>query len=143
MKYGGLLLKHRKTVNNLFQFFKENVKIDHHKKVKILGFNLYVSGMKSDKEYCVVLSNKDNLNSLEKYRQRWTIENMFGVFKTWGFNFEDTNMKDLEKKKKLIALVSMVYIWCVLVGLWFDDTVPIKLMTLGRKRVSIFRYGFD
>jgi hypothetical protein len=143
VKYGSLLLKHRKTINNLFRFFKENVKIDHPKKVKILGFNLYVSGMRTDKGYCVVVSNKDNLNSLEKYQQRWTIENMFGAFKTRGFNFEDTHMKDLEKIKKLIALVSIVYIWCVLVGLWYDATVPIRLMTLGRKRVSIFRYGFN
>jgi len=144
VKYGSLLLKHRKTVNSLFRFFKENVKIDHPKKVKILGFDLYASAMKSNKGYCVVVSNKDNLNSLEKYQQRWTIENMFGAFKTRGFNFEETHMINLEKIKKLIVLVSIVYTWCVLIGIWYDETVPIKLMlTLGRKRKSIFRYGFD
>ena len=99
--------------------------------------------MKSKKDYCIVVSSKDNLNSLEKYQQRWTIENMFGAFKSRGFNFEDTHMTALEKIKKLIVLVSIVYAWCVLIGLWYDETVPIKLMKLGRKRKSIFRYGFD
>lgn len=143
VKYGSILEKHRKTVNYLFRFFKENVKIDCPVSVNILGYKLFVSAMKSSKGYCVVVSCKDNLNSLEKYQQRWTIENMFGAFKSRGFNFEDTHMTGLEKIKKLIVLVSIVYTWCVLVGLWYDETVPIKLMTSGRKRKSIFRYGLN
>lgn len=143
VKYGSILLKHRKIVNNLFRFFKENVKVDHPKKIKILGFNLYVSGMKSDKGYCIIVSNKDNLNSLEKYQQRWTIENMFGAFKTKGFNFEDTHMTNLEKIKKLVVLVSIVYTWCVLVGLWVSESITIRIMNHGRKQRSIFRCGLD
>jgi len=143
VKSGSLLEKNRKTVTELFRHFKENVTVDRRKQVKILGYNLYVSCMRTKKDYCIVVSNKDNLNSLEKYQLRWTIENMFGAFKTRGFNFEDTHMTALEKIKKLIVIVSIVYIWCVLIGLWYNETVPIKLMTLGRKRKSIFRYGFN
>ena len=33
--------------------------------------------------------------------------------------------------------------WCILIGIWNDETVPIKLMTLGRKRISIIRSGLD
>lgn len=143
VKCGSLLIKHRKTINSLFRFFKTNVKIDHPKRVKILGFNLFVSGMKSDKGYCVIVSSKDNLNSLEKYQQRWTIENMFGAFKTRGFNFEDTHLTILEKIKKLIVLISIAYTWSVLVGLWITESISIRIKTHGRKEISVFRKGLD
>ena len=144
IKYGSVLQENRKSITHIFRYWKENVKIDYHKALDICGFKLYLSGMKSKKGYCIVVSSKNNINSLGKYQLRWTIENMFGAFKTRGFNFEDTHMKDLEKIKKLIVMVSIVYTWCALIGLWYNATVPIKLMvTLGRKRKSIFRYGFD
>jgi hypothetical protein len=142
-KVGSILSSNRKTVNWLFRHWKENAKTDYHKPVLILGYKLWVSGMKSDKGYCVVVSNKDNYNSLEKYQLRWTIENMFGAFKTRGFNFEQTHMKDLEKIKKLIALVSIAYVWCVLVGLWISESIRIRIVTHGRKAKSIFRTGYD
>ena len=68
---------------------------------------------------------------------------MFGAFKTRGFNFEDTHMKNLEKIKMLIVLVSIVYTWCVLLWLYLNESLPIKLMKLGRKLKSIFKYGFE
>ena len=74
---------------------------------------------------------------------RWTIENMFGAFKTRGFNFEDTHMTHLEKIKKLIVLISIAYTWCVLVGLWICESIKIRIMNHGRKQKSIFRCGFD
>lgn len=143
VKSGSLLEKNRKSITNLFRHFKENSGVDRIRKVKILGYDLYVSGMRTKKDYCIVVSSKDNLNSLEKYQMRWTIENMFGAFKTRGFNFEDTHMTDLEKVRKLIVLVSIVYLWCVMVGLWYERTIPIRITNFGRKRISIFRYGFN
>ena len=143
IRVGSVLLSNRKTVNWLFRHWKENSKTDYHKPVILLGYKLWVSGMKSDKGYCVVVSNKDNCNSLEKYQLRWTIENMFGAFKTRGFNFEQTHMKDLEKLKKLLTLVSIVYVWCVMVGLWISDSIKIRIATHGRREKSIFRCGFD
>lgn len=143
VKSGSLLEKNRKSITDLFRHFKENVGVDRIRKVKILGYNLYVSGMKTKKDYCIVVSSKDNLNSLNKYQFRWTIENMFGAFKTRGFNFEHTHMTDLEKLRKLIILVSIVYLWCVFIGLWYDETTPIKLTSFGRKRISVFKYGFN
>jgi hypothetical protein len=82
------------------------------------------------------VSNKDNYDSLEKYQLRWTIENMFGAFKTRGFNFEQTHMKDLEKIKKLLTLVSIAYLWCVLIGLWVSESIKIRIATHGRKEKS-------
>ena len=143
IKTGSVLQKGRKTINNLFGFIKPYVKLDYPKEVNILGFRLFVSGMKSKDDYCVVVSSKSNLESLKKYQQRWTIENLFGAFKTRGFNFEDTHLKNLEKIKKLIVFVSIAYLWSVLVGLWLDAVTPIKLKSHGRKAISVFRYGFD
>lgn len=143
IKIGSVLKENRKSITYIFRFWKENVKIDVPKALDICGFKLYISGMKSKKDYCIVVSSKDNLDSLEKYQQRWTIENMFGAFKSRGFNFEDTHMTDLEKLRKLIVLVSIAYLWCVLVGLWISESITIRIMKHGRKQISIFRKGFD
>lgn len=143
LKVGSVLAKNRKTINWLFRYWKENVKIDYPKQILILGYKLWVSSMKSNKGYCVIVSSKDNISSLEKYQLRWTIENMFGAFKTRGFNFEDTHMKDLTKIKKLIVLVSLAYIWCILVGLWVSQSIKIRIAKHGRKEKSIFRVGLD
>ncbi len=143
LRVGSILAKDRKTINWIFRFWKENVKIDYPKQVIIFGYKLWISGMKSNKGYCVVVSRNDNINSLNKYQLRWTIENMFGAFKTRGFHFESTHIKELEKIKKLIFLVSIAYIWCVLVGLWVRESIKIRIVTHGRKEKSIFRVGFD
>lgn len=143
IKAGSSLQKHRKTIEYLFRYCKENVKIDYPKAVNILGFKLYVSAMKSSKGFCLVVSSKSNLNSLEKYQMRWTIENMFGAFKKRGFNFEDTHMTNLEKIKKLIVLISIAYTWSVLVGLWISQSIKIRIKNHGRKEKSTFRCGFD
>ena len=143
IKKGSVLHKDRRTINYLFRFLKPYVKLDYPKVVDVLGFRLYVSGMKSQKDYCVVVSSKSNIGSLEKYQKRWTIENLFGAFKTRGFNFEDTHFKNLEKIKKLIVIISIAYLWSILVGLWLDAERPIKIKTHGRKAISVFRYGFD
>ncbi len=143
IKAGSSLQKHRKTIEYLFRYCKENVKVDYPRAVNILGFKLYVSSMKSNKGFCMVVSSKSNVNSLEKYQMRWTIENMFGAFKKRGFNFEDTHMTSLEKIKKLIVLISIAYTWSVLVGLWISESIKIRIKNHGRKQKSIFRCGFD
>lgn len=143
IKKGSTLEKNRKTIDYLFRHCKENVKMDYPKPVTILGFKLYVSAMKSSKDHCIVVSSKSNLNSLEKYQNRWTIENMFGAFKTRGFNFEVTHMTKLERIKKLIVLVSIAYVWCILIGIWISGSIKIRIMKHGRKEKSVFRCGFD
>lgn len=143
IKAGSSLKSHRHTIEYLFRFCKENVKMNYPKAINILGFKLYASAMKTPKGYCIVVSSKSNLNSLEKYQMRWTIENMFGAFKKRGFNFEDTHMTDLQKIKKLILLISIAYTWSVLVGLWVSESIKIRIMNHGRKQKSIFRCGFD
>jgi hypothetical protein len=143
IKIGSILKKNRKTVTEIFSHWKENICIDHPKEIVIQGFQLFISGMRSKKDYCVVVSNKNNINSLKKYQFRWRIEDMFFAFKSRGFNFEDTHMTEAQKIEKLLVLVSIAYSWCVLVGLWLSSEIRITIKIHGRKAKSIFRSGFD
>ncbi len=143
IKAGSILKQNRKTVSEIFRIWKLNVKVSYPKQVNIFGYKLWLSGMKTEKDSCIVVSSNNDADSLGTYQLRWTIENMFGAFKSRGFNFEDTHLKDYEKLKKLIALVSIAYIWCIMVGLWVSESIKIRIATHGRKERSIFRTGLD
>ena len=99
--------------------------------------------MKTVDEYCIVITNKDNTEALKIYQQRWSIENMFGAFKTRGFNFEDTHLHHLYKIEKLIFLISIAYVWSIFTTLWLDSIIKIRINKYGRKIISCFRRGLD
>ncbi|WP_147921132.1 IS4 family transposase [Pontibacter qinzhouensis] len=78
------------------------------------------------------------------YRRRWTIEACFQAFKSRGFDLESTHLKDLEKLKKLMAMVSIAYGLCVSMGIYQDARVKkIKVKNHGYKANSFFRKGLD
>ncbi len=43
---------------------------------------------------------------IDDYAQRWGIETLFGIFKSRGFNLEDTHLIDSERLSRLFALKS-------------------------------------
>ncbi|HQY21409.1 MAG TPA: transposase [Ignavibacteria bacterium] len=71
--------------------------------------------------------------ALSVYKQRWTIENLFGNMKTKGFNIEVTQMKDDEKLKKSTALLTIAVLWYFLLDLWIESSVKIRIKNHGRK----------
>jgi hypothetical protein len=78
------------------------------------------------------------------YRRRWTIEACFQAFKSRGFDLESTHLKELEKLKKLVAMVSIAYGLCVSMGIYQDARVKkIKVKNHGYKANSFFRKGLD
>ncbi len=78
------------------------------------------------------------------YRKRWSIEACFQNLKGRGFNLEATHLKSLIKLKKLVALVSIAYSFCVGLGLYFHRKVQnIKTKKHGRKSVSLSRHGLN
>lgn len=78
------------------------------------------------------------------YRKRWSIEACFQNLKGRGFNLEATHLKDLTKLKKLVALVSIAYSFCLGFGLYFHEKVQnIKIKKHGRKSVSLSRLGIN
>jgi len=77
------------------------------------------------------------------YAQRWGIETLFGIFKSRGFNLEDTHLVDSERLSRLFALLTIALCWAYRTGEWLSLQKPISIKTHGRKAQSTFRYGFD
>jgi len=78
------------------------------------------------------------------YRKRWSIEACFQNLKGRGFNLEATHLKSLTKLKKLVALVSIAYSFCIGLGLYFHKKVQkIKTKKHGYKSASLSRHGLN
>ena len=78
------------------------------------------------------------------YKKRWRIECFFQNVKERGFNLEDTHLKDLEKLKKLVAMVSIASAIVANVGLHEHKRVkPIPIKNHGYKENSFSRKGID
>jgi hypothetical protein len=112
--------------------------------IKIMNCRVHVAGCQlANGEYLIVITNLDRFNATQIYRERWKIESLFSCIKTRGLPMESTHMTETEKKKKLMALVSIGFVWSYVTGLWQDDLNPIKKKKHGRKAKSIFRNGLD
>lgn len=110
----------------------------------IYNEEVYLSGMKTLKnDYVIIASSSNPEEAQQIYKQRWTIENLFGSMKTKGFNLESTHMKDDDKLKKLIALLTIALLRCYLIGLWIESSIKVRIKNHGRKEKSTFRKGFD
>jgi hypothetical protein len=78
------------------------------------------------------------------YRKRWTIEVCFQSFKERGFDLERTQLKKASKLKKLVALVSIAYSFCLSMGIYMHEKVQkIKTKNHGYKSKSFVRKGID
>ena len=133
-------------VSNLFR----SVGIHEHKMLKskqIIGnSDVYLSGTRSSNgELLIVASNsRDVANTVSMYGVRWEIENLFQSLKTRGFNFEDTHLKDKKKIAKLMALLSIAFVWAHKVGEYKDSKIQkITRKKHGRPQNTYFRYGLD
>ncbi len=91
----------------------------------------------------IVISGEYEKNILNDYGKRWGIETLFGIFKTRGFNLEDTHIQDSERLSKLFALLTIALCWAYKTGKWLSEYNPIAIKNHGRKSKSTFRYGFD
>ena len=116
----------------------------HHPKLVYLDNTLvYMSIVRlKGNEYLIIASYNNQQKAIENYKDRWQIETMFKAFKTNGFNVEDTHLRDIERIDKLVALVSIAFVWAYKVGLnkhLYEKGIPIKKH--GRRAYSIFKYG--
>ena len=80
---------------------------------------------------------------INDYGARWGIETLFGIFKSRGFNLEDTHLIDSERLRRLFALLTIALCWAYRTGQWLSTQRPITIKKHGRKAKSVFRYGFD
>ena len=78
------------------------------------------------------------------YRRRWTVEACFQSFKGRGFDLESTRLKDLVKLKKMVALVSIAFTFCMSLGIHQHKKVnKIKTRNHGYKANSFFRHRLN
>jgi hypothetical protein len=95
-------------------------------------------------EYLIIIGNGNPKRFIQEYKKRWNIEELFVCLKSRGFNFEDTHLTNPQKISKIMALLTLAFLWAVKTGQWFHQVKPITpKKTLQRPVKSIFRYGLD
>jgi len=97
-----------------------------------------------------LISNQSNINAFQIYRKRWTIENMFGKFKTKGTKLEFSHLSNFKMLSNLFGLMAIAYIISVKIGNFIDSIKPIKIKiikeygkTRTTKEFSLFNVGFN
>lgn len=110
----------------------------------IWGLPLYFSHKKISKtkggDLFVVSNRFKGKEALELYRKRWGIELLFSHLKRRGFNLEDTHLKDKKKLERLMAVVSVSFLYSYGWGLHLRKTIKQNSFT---RRQSDFRYGLN
>lgn len=81
--------------------------------------------------------------ALARYKQRWTIETLFGNLKTRGFDMEATHIADPEKLSTLIAIMAIAATLAAKTGAAANRIRPIALKKHGRRAVSLFALGLE
>ena len=135
------------TAKKLFNHLNPKVKSEYQMKIWIFGAKAYLSGSRSERgELMIVASNKSPKNAIEIYLRRWEIETLFQCLKGRGFQFESTHITDLDRLKKLTAVLAIGSVWAHKVGEWKAEAKKIiqkKFKDQKRPQYSYFRYGLD
>lgn len=120
--------------------FKHNRVIEN---VSIWGFTVSIVMFRKKKDSVVLITNFDAKRAAKHYRQRWKIEELFQNLKSRGFNLETTRLTDLKRLHLLMGLLTLVYVWCYLIGEESHYQKPIPKKKHGRLAKSVFRLGLD
>lgn len=113
--------------------------------VEVYGHPVHLMAMTLNSgEYLLIIGNANPRRFLQEYQTRWKIEELFACLKSRGFNFEDTPLTDPQKISKIVAALTLAFLWAVKTGQWLHQLKPIRpKKTLQRPIKSIFRYGLD
>jgi hypothetical protein len=91
-----------------------------------------------DGEALIIASNTGSVMTIQaRYRRRFRIECLFRALKTKGFNLENTHMTLHDHVERLLCLLTIAYVWCVLVGLLQE----VALKSHGRRAWSVVTLG--
>lgn len=82
-------------------------------------------------------------HALARYRQRWTIETMFGNLKTKGFALESTHLTNPDKLCTLLALLAFAVALSVKTGAAKARLHAIPIKAHGRRAWSLFALGLN
>lgn len=90
----------------------------------------------------LILACPSNPNrALAVYRDRWTIETLFGNLKTRGFDLEATHISNPRKLATLMAILSIAVTLAAKTGWALNAVKPIPVKQNGRQAVSLFALG--
>ena len=110
--------------------------------------NVYIKAL-PDGDILFLFGNCEPKFLAQLYRKRcrngyWMIEVFFQNIKTRGFNLEDTHLQELTRIRKLIAMVSIAYAFCVSLGIYINRKIKkIKVNIDNYKVNSFFRTGMN
>ncbi len=111
---------------------------------RVWGQPVAVEGLRlADGELLVVIGPAGDDNLIADYALRWSIETLYGIFKTRGFCLESTHFTDTKRLRKLVALLTLALCWAMKTGLILHQLKPIVIKKHGRRAKSLFRLGFD
>ena len=82
-------------------------------------------------------------HALARYRQRWTIETVFGNLKTKGFALESTHLTNPDKLCTLLALLAFAVALSVKTGVAKARLHAIPIKKHGRRAWSLFALGLN
>ena len=132
------------SIKELFGNLIENTPTFYKTKKRIYGYEkLSLVAIKYKGEYIIIATNIKQEKALGYYKRRWEIERLFSAFKKRGFNLEETHLSENKKIDSMIAILSLAFVWCYVVGEWLNEIKPIKLLKHGRRAKSFFLYGFE
>lgn len=77
------------------------------------------------------------------YAKRWTIEQCFQNLKGRGFQLDNSHLRSYEKLRKLVALVSLAYAFCLSVGQAVDRRTPLARKKHGYRATSLSCHGLN
>jgi len=91
-----------------------------------------------DGQALIIASNAGSVTTIQvNYRKRFRIECLFRALKTKGFKLESTHMTLHDHVERLLCLLTLTYVWCVLVGIL--QACPLKRH--GRRAWSVVTLG--
>lgn len=102
-----------------------------------------IEATKSKEALILVSDHKMDASTISIYKKRWEIETMFGALKSKGFNFEESKLSHGYKVEKLMAFLSIAFVWSVLASDYKELDKPIVLKKEPYRIKSIFKYGLE
>lgn len=110
---------------------------------EIRGLRLYVTGMKTQDEYLIVITKSYRPNAMKEYGQRREIETLFWDIKRRWFCFEDTHLQKHERISTMMWILAICVVRSHSIWERQSELKPITTKKHWRKQFSIFRYWLD
>lgn len=121
-------------------FVKGGCRLGRHDEILSAPVRLVVTRLASGELLALACSGSAR-HALARYRQRWTIETMFGNLKTKGFALEATHLTNPDKLCTLLALMAFAVALTVKTGVAMARLHAIPIKKHGRRAWSLFALG--